>query len=61
MGEIGEIALLVLSFGLVIGVVVFAVGWLTNWIFKTYLPQAFRTPALFSVGFIFLIIGLLGV
>ena len=50
---------LALLSGLGVGLAVFAVAWLTNWIFKTCLPQRFRTPVLLIVGVILLIIGLL--
>ena len=45
--------------GLAGGLAVFAVAWLTNWIFKTCLSQPFRTPVLLIVGVALLIIGLL--
>ena len=41
------------------GLAVFAVAWLTNWLFKISLPQRFRTPVSFIVGVALLIIGLL--
>ena len=41
------------------GLAVLAIAWFTNWIFKTCLPQPFRTPVLFIIGVALLIIGLL--